>query len=536
MTGTLESSTFEAASTFEAGSDLGLHVAARTVLERCPEPTNPLEVAVVLETCGYTASRAARLGAGGLMELGEQVLALMPLYAERAQEPSTAPGQPRSRRAQIVALLRSLGACGPLLVGLTTTFVAGVSFWSSAVAIPSIAVGLSLSTAVSLIVIAPFVQGFGRRAGFYLGLDDEGILAFVHRWTLEVGLVMTAGANIALYVVRNDLLGAGSPAANRLGLSVGLAVGALQVGLASFYVRRAYLAVVTLIVVASGLLVWRMHAAGAYVDPVALAAWQARFVAVLAAATCAASAWWLLRAGNSTPGPVWKPRPGALIKAVAPYSGYGLAYFVLLTSPQLIAGGAWQGRYEFDAPFAFAAGSAVVVLLPALALAVAATEEMFEAVIPDALAGHLVAELGHFREELIRYWRRRAITVGISGAAAAFALVVVVPWIDPRLGGGLVVHQFGLRASCAVAMAVMGVASFAAQLLLTLSQPRIPLIAAAGGAACFLVASGACSLWWSPATAAAVGLAVGSIAFAGLMLAGADGAFRRSDLTYYRTM
>jgi hypothetical protein len=522
--------------TLESAGDLGLHIAARTVLERCPEPTNALEVAVVLETCGYTSSRAARLGASSLMELGERVLALMPLYGGRAVVPEPAPRLRPRRRTLLLSYIRGLGASAPLLVGLGTTVGAGVSFWSSAVAIPSIAIAISLSTVLSLVLTAPFVQGFGRRAAFYLGLDDEGMLVFVHRWTLQLGLLATAAANAALYLVRNDILGVGSPAANRLGLGAGLAIGALQIGLASFYIRRAYVTVAAVVAVGSAAMIWRVDSAGAYVDPLALASWQLRLVAVMGAVTCTASAWWLLRAGNSTPAPVWKPRPGAFIHAVAPYAGYGLAYFVLLAVPQLVAGGAWAGHYSFDPSFALAAGSALVVLVPALALSVVAMEDLLEVVFPSALDRRRVSEVGAFRSELHRYWRQRSVTFLAVGSAAALALVAGVPLVEPNLAGGLFAHHLVLRSECALAMVAIGLASFASQLLLALSQPRVPLVGASTGAGSFVVASALASAWCSAQNAAGVGLLVGSALFAIVAIVGAERAFRRADLTYYRTM
>jgi hypothetical protein len=521
---------------FDSASDLGLHVAARTVLERCPEPTNELEVAVVLETCGYTASRAALLGASSVLGLGRQVLALMPLYGQSMGDPQTSPPTRPRHRSRLLAFARGVGACSPLLVGLSTTLAAGISFWSSAVALGTVAVAINLSSAVSLIVTAPFVQGFGRRAGLYLALDDEGMLAYIHRWTLQLGLVVTALANVVLYLLRNNVLGVGSPSANRLGLAAGIAVGALQVGLASFFVRRAYLTVAAAVTVASLVLVWRVRTAGPYVDPLSLATWQVRVIAVLAALACATSAWGLLRAANTAPGPVWRPRPGALVRAVAPYAGYGFAYFILIVGPQLVAGGLWQGRYNFDSTFAFAAGTGIIALLPPLALGVTTSEELLDVVIPAALSRRRVAEIGEFRRQLRRYWRRRLTVATVLSATAVGVLLGVVPSIGGSLAGGLAANHFALRAACAVAMAALGLGSLASQLLLSLSQPRLPLASAATGAAVFVVVSALASVWWSAESAGAAGLTLGAAAFAAYATAGADRAFCRADLTYYRTM
>ncbi len=78
--------------TTEAG-ELGLHIAARTVVGRCPAPLNAVEVAVVLETCGYTAKRARALGSDGLNALAERVFALVPSVLVRAVAPSDGTGR-----------------------------------------------------------------------------------------------------------------------------------------------------------------------------------------------------------------------------------------------------------------------------------------------------------------------------------------------------------------------------------------------------------------------------------------------------------
>ena len=137
--------------TLDAG-DLALHMAARTVAGRCPAPLNAMEVAVVLETCGYTATRASALGADGLLDLGTKVLGLMSLYASptTAAEPAPIEEGPRSNR--LVDFSRGLVYSSPWLVSIITMVVAGVSFWSSKIAIASVANAVTLATAVALLV------------------------------------------------------------------------------------------------------------------------------------------------------------------------------------------------------------------------------------------------------------------------------------------------------------------------------------------------------------------------------------------------
>src|SRR5271169_5223984 len=206
----------------EAG-ELGLHIAARTVVGRCPAPLNAVEVAVVLETCGYTPRRARALGSDGLNALAERVFALVPLYSSAMARDGLAPVALRSRPPGPLDLARGLAYSSPWLVSLATLLISGVSFWSSNIAIPSIADAVTLATAVALLVTGPFIQAFGRRASFYIGLGDQGMVIRITRLPLELGLVASVVACAILFGLR-DATGAGTPATARLGIAAGVSI------------------------------------------------------------------------------------------------------------------------------------------------------------------------------------------------------------------------------------------------------------------------------------------------------------------------
>jgi hypothetical protein len=517
-------------------ADLGLHMAARTVLERCPEPTNALEVATVLETCGYTERRARALGAASLLDLSQAVLGLLPIYAsgDRAPEIPVAKGR---RSHPLAAFARGLLSSTPWLVGLATTLVAGVSFWASAIATKSVAVAVSLAAAVSLITVAPFVQAFGRRASFYLGLGDQGMVVRIHRWTLELGLATTVVAAVGLYLLREDVLGVGTPASNRLGLAAALAIGGLQVGLASFYLRRAFVAMAVVVVGGSALLVWHTVRARAYLDPVDFAVWQVRLVAVMAAVAWALSAWWLLRVTDGRYDPVWRPRGGAVLRAVGPYAAYGLAFFSVVTLPQLVGGGVWLGRYGFNSTVALIDGTAMLVLVPMLAQTMAVVEAVTIDAFPDALASYRTGEIASFRQAMRDWWRRRLLIVALLGAATCVAIDVSGMALGRGVGmlGALHSHE-GVLITATIAMLLFGVGTFAAQVLLALSSPG-PALRAIWAALGVLVAmSGVMSLTSTPTEAAVWSLLAASAVFGSIAVLAADRAFQQADLTYYRTM
>ena len=308
-----------------------------------------------------------------------------------------APVALRSRPPGPLDLARGLAYSSPWLVSLATLLISGVSFWSSNIAIPSIANAVTLATAVSLLVTGPFIQAFGRRASFYIGLGDQGMVIRITRWTLELGLVVTGLSALALYLVRNDVLRAGTPATARLGLAAAIAIAALQLGLAAFYVRRAFLSIGVIVGGGAVVLLWFVSRSGTYFDPTTLIVWQIRLVAIMAGVCWMASAWWLLRVKTSAPAPLWRPSGSALLRAVAPYGFYGLGFFALVVFPQLVSGGLLQARYTFNAPFAMTSGVAIVVLVPLLAQTVAASEHLLARQFPAWLSRFTVAQTGELQ-------------------------------------------------------------------------------------------------------------------------------------------
>jgi len=516
--------------------ELGLHIAARTVVGRCPAPLNAVEVAVVLETCGYTANRARALGADGLNALAERVFALVPLYSSALSRQAMAPVALRARPPGPLDLARGLAYSSPWLVSLATLLIAGVSFWSSNIAIPSIANAVTLATAVSLLVTGPFIQAFGRRASFYIGLGDQGMVIRITRLTLELGLVVTAFGGLALYLVRNDLLGAGTPATARLGLAAAIAIAALQVGLAAFYIRRAFLSIGVIVGGGAAVLLWFVSRSGSYLDPTTLIVWQIRLVAIMAGVCWLASTWWLLRVKNSAPAPLWRPSGAALLRAVTPYGLYGLGFFALVVVPQLVSGGLLRGRYTFNAPFAMTSGVAIVVLVPMLAQTVAATEHLLARQFPAWLSRFTVAQIEEFRKTVQRYWREQLTVLGGLAVVAGAAVVVGAP----RLGATFPILEDlarhpGLLAACTMGYLFLGTGLFCSQLLFALSAPMRPLAAAWAGCVTMVVVSIAAT-WAGPTMSSVVGLVAGAGIYACVAVVLAQRAFGQPDLTYYRTL
>jgi hypothetical protein len=257
----------------------------------------------------------------------------------------------------------------------------------------------------------------------------------------------------------------------------------------------------------------------------------------MAAVSWIVSVWWLLSVPSKGYGPWWRPAGSALLRAVAPYGAYGVFFFSIVALPQLVSGGAWDGRYRFDAPFALTTGVALFVLVPVLAQTMVATEALGTLAFPRALGVLRTAQVGEFRARMLAAWRRRlAVAVALDVLACA-----AVAGLLPLAGQGLAVlrplgDSRGLLVAVSVASGLVGIGAFGAQVLLALSAPGPAVRAAAAGCAAFVASSGVASVWASPTVAAALGMTGGAAVFAVAATLAADRAFANADLTWYRTM
>jgi len=537
-----------AAAALDDTGDLAVHLATSTVLERCPHPLNELEVAVVLETCGYSRSRVRAAGAQSLMALAKEVYDLVPVYSPGTSPPA-APAlllrrQERRREAMstVATFFRGLMFAAPMLVSLSTMVVAGVSFWSSNVELSSVASSVTLCACLSLLCTGPFIYAFVRRASFYMAFGDRGMLAYVTRRALGTGMLVATAACTTAYALSTGLGGA-PPAAGRLGLAAGIAIAALQVGLCPFYLRNTLVPMLVVVGGGGAVLTWHAVHLGAFTDPVTLTAWQVRLVASMGAMTWLIDAFWLLRGSSEAHGGVhrqlWLPAGGAVARAVAPYGAFGLAYFGLVALPQLVSGGAWLGRYDFNGPFSVASGLALVALLPVAGFGNVAAHHLTHKVLPATLAQERVRAIDRARTALLRHWRAQIATAAAAGMAAAATVDVALPALAGRwLEAHGMTTSAGLLYVCSAGFFFLSIGSFASQLLFGLSSPARSVTAALSGMAVLLVVSGVFSVtgWATLAYAAALGFAAGSGAFAALALIAGEKAFSNVDYTCYRAL
>lgn len=516
---------------------------AGEVLDRCPRPVGAHQVAVLLETDGYNPERCREVGAGGVMEIATAVWLLIDTEDPGAAPvvATIAPRRIGTQRASgvlphLAAMAYGLLYSAPWLIAMVTLLVAGVSYWASAVATPTVSVALTLALILALLVTAPFIQAFARRGSFYFGFGANRMLAYIVTRTLIAGLAVAGVAAIALWVVRELILVDGTPATNRLAAVGVFVLAAFELGLAPLYLRRAFWVMIAIIAPGAAWLGYVLINQG-YINPIQLAWDQVWVVATMAALAWTASGIVLFGPGRWHGTRMWTPRTAATIRAVLPYAVYGIAAAAIVAIPQLVAGGILGGGFAYNQTFAIASGTALVVLVPTLAEVSAATER-FVGHCVDSMHEHPLSDVARFRVDVFAYWRLHlALTLAIGGVSATLA-AVLVPRIGLSLLNGLDAHPWVFW-SCMVGFVLLAAGLFDAQLLFCLSNPA-PAVAAALAGAVASVASPQVLAALAPASALATRGAVAMVGGAGVFAVVASAAawrtLRRADLSWYRAL
>ncbi len=174
-----------------------LHVEARRVLDRNPEPRNLRDVAVALESMGYTASGAEALGFDSVFDLATAVYELTYLYyvphVDVAPERRRAPGG-----SSPTTTWPARGTAFPWIMSVVVLFVGRVALWSSLDATPQVAAMVSLAFFLAAVLAGGCSQMIGRKGTFYLLQKNYPLV----RWTVSRFLIYSvAAASLAIALV-----------------------------------------------------------------------------------------------------------------------------------------------------------------------------------------------------------------------------------------------------------------------------------------------------------------------------------------------
>jgi len=515
-----------------------LHVEARRVLDRNPEPRNLRDVAVALESMGYTPSQARALGFDSVFDLALAVFDLAYLYwVPREVEPEP----PRNTwRTWVADYLAGSWYGLPWILSLVVLFVGKVALWSSLEATPQVSAVVSLAFFLAAALAGATSQMLARKGAFYYLQGNFTLVRWVVVRVLGYGAAATGlvvAVAYAAYVVPVYGL--------RLALifvEFAVAIFAFLVSAAPLYMlkRFATLAIAT----ASALGVTLLGAHLLAGSPGGVRHAQLLGLAVGSGAMVVIAVSFLtVRADTdlATGDPLEAVKPPTLRVVLwhgLPYAVYGFAYFALILSPPLVAGFVYGGffgvhRFVYPPTLEGAVDIALLELVVLLGL-VHASIERFGRRLRPLLSGRHLDRWRDARRALGREWWSSVTVVACASALVAWAAPTVLVAVLPAALTGPVQEAGGTTALrvAAVGFALVPVGMLCSQYLFFLARPAAPVAASVAGA---LVAVGTAGLLAAGGdlTLAAWGLVAGGAVYAGGTAVASHRALATGEESFY---
>ncbi len=470
-----------------------LHVEARRVLDRNPEPRNLRDVAVALESMGYTTTQAEALGFATVFDLALVVFDLAYLYwVPRPVEP---PPPRNTWRTYVDDYLAGSWYGVPWILSLLVLFVGRVALWSSLSATPQVSAVVSLAFFLAAACAGATSQLLARKGAFYYLQGNYPLVRWVASRVLGYGAaatVLLVAVGYATYVVPVYGLRMGVIFAE---FAVGIFV--FLVSAAPLYMLRRFVTLALTTAAALGVTLLGARLLGGTATGVRHAQLLGLAVGSGAMVVTAVSILSLHAGTASVPG-----GPPATVKPPAfrvvlwhglPYALYGFAYFVLILAPPTVAGFAY-GRFFGIRQFVYpptVEGPVDLALLELVLLLglVHASIERFGRRLRPLLGGQRLHQWRDARRSLRTEWW--------TSVAVVAAASVVVAWAAPALllavlPGGITasVHAVGGRTALDVAaagIALVPVGMLCSQYLFFLGRPTAPVVGVAAGAVAAVV-------------------------------------------------
>jgi hypothetical protein len=495
-----------------------LHVEARRVLDRNPEPRNLRDVAVALEAMGYTESQAQALGFATVFDLAVAVFDLAYLYFV-PRDVEVAP--PRNTwRSYLTDYVTGSWYAVPWIMSLVVLFLGRVALWSSLAASPQVSAVVSLAFFLAAALAGATSQMLARKGSFYF---LQGNFALV-RWTIvrvmgygAAGAALSIALVYAFYVVPAYGLRLGATFAE-----FAPAIFAFLVSAAPLYMLRRYgtLAVTTgvaLLVTLIGSHVLVGASAGVrHAQLVGLAVGSGAMV-VLAVSFLTVRAR-TVKSGEDPPSEVKPPALRVVLWHGAPYALYGLGYFVLILGPAMVAGLAY-GRYLGVHRFVYpptVEGSIDLALLELVVLVglVHSSIERFGRRLRPLLSSQRLERWPEVRRALRREWWTSVAVVSASSAVVAWAAPTVLLTVLPSAVTASVRSPGGSQALhvAVVGFAIVPLGMLCSQYLFFLGRPAGPVAGVLTGAVVAVV-TGAVLVAGGDLAQVAWGLVAGAVVY-----------------------
>jgi hypothetical protein len=521
----------------EPSIDADLHLEARRVLNRNPEPRNPRDVTVALESMGYSESRARALGFGSVFELAAAVFDLAYLYYLPGEVETEPPGNTWRTYLSDYAAGSWYGMAW--IISVFVLFVGRVALWSSLESTPRVSTVVSLAFFLAVTLGGATSQLLARKGSFYF---LQGNYALV-RWTVVRVLVYGAAAAIlavafvyTVYIVPTY--------GERLGATFAeyaLAIYAFLVSAAPLYILRRYgtLTVATMMALAVTLLAAHFVTgtpAGVHRAQLLGLALGSGAMVVLTVSTM--TVWARTVDRDSAHRHVKPPALRVVFWIGSPYAVYGLAYFVLILGPTFVAGLAYGQllkvhQYVYPATVASSIDLALLELVVLLGL-IHASIERFGRRLRPLLAGYRLDQWSEARRSIRREWWTSLLLVSAASAVMAWVAPTVLLHALPRAVTAAVRLPGGVDALhvAVVGFSFVPVGMLCSQYLFFLSRPGGAVIGMVAGASvgvtmsAILVSGGDIAL-------APWGLVAGGFVYAAVTALVSHGALATGDETLY---
>jgi hypothetical protein len=496
-----------------------LHVEARRVLDRNPEPRNLRDVTVALESMGYTTRGAEALGFDSVFDLATSVYELTYLYY--VPQVHEVPERMGAWRRFADDYLAGSWYGVPWIMSIVVLFFGRVALWSSLDSTPQSEAVVSMAFFLAAVLAGGCSQMIGRKGTFYLLQRNYPLV----RWTVSRFMVYSgslAALIIALaytfYVVPDYGLHLGE-----LFAEYAAAIFVFLLSAAPLYMLRRFytLALATGLALAVTLTTARVFTT----DSPGFRHTQLLGISVFAGALVVIAASYLAirsetgRRSDDDAAVVKPPELRVVLWHTAPYAIYGMAYFVMILVSPIIVGFAYGhslgvDQYVYPSTFEGSMDLALLELVVLLGLVYASIERFGRRLRP-LLEGQTLDCWRQARATLRREW-----TVAVSVVIVASG---VVAWLLPRLLLGLL--PSGLTASVRTpgGLSVLEVSSFGfalvpigmlcSQYLFFLSRPRAAVVGAVAGA-CTSTAVTALLVRGGDLTVASWGLLAGGCVYA----------------------
>jgi len=466
-----------------------LHVEARRVLDRNPEPRSLRDVAVALESMGYNTTAARALGFDGVFDLARAVFDLTYLYYVPRDQ--VVKKEPRGWRRFAGDYLGGTWYGVPWIMSAVMLFVGRVALWSSLSSTPQVASIVALAFFFAAVAAGACSQMLARKGTFYLLQGNYPLV----RWVLSRFLLYSVAAallGVALiytfYIVPYYGLHLGE-----LFAEFAIVIFIYLLSTVPLYVfRRFYtLGLATALSLVVALVI--AHLVGGGSTGLHFAQIQGLAVAAGSAVVIAAS-YVVVRASTEKSGRgagsvavVTPPELRVVLWYSAPYAVYGFAYFAIILVDRVIAGLAYGHslgvlQYVYPATFEGSVDLALLELVVVFGLVHASIERFGRLLVP--LFENLALDCWRqARDELRREWNWSvSVVVVIAGVVAwlfPWLLLHVLPvsiTLSVRSPGGLMalrVASFGY--------ALVPVGMLCSQYLFFLGRPRAPVVGAVLG-------------------------------------------------------